>query len=97
MTVSLGTSPASEGVRYISIENFRGSGHADRLTSDGNANELEGGAGADVLDGGAGADTAAYDESAQAVTVNLGTTLLRRGDRPVAPTGPLMLPEDPPP
>ena len=41
---------------------------------------LIGGAGADTLDGGEGSDTAAYDGSAAAVTVNLGTSTATGGD-----------------
>ena len=84
MTVDLGANTASGGTAagdtLTSIETLWGSDHDDHLTGDGTANVLEGGAGANPLDGGGGTDTAAYDGSAQAVTVNLGTNTASGGD-----------------
>ncbi len=65
---------AAAGDTLTSIENLRGSAHADRLTGDANANVLEGGAGADTLNGGGGSDTASYAHSAGGVTVDLTLT-----------------------
>ena len=45
-----------------SIENLRGSAHADTLTGNGEANVLEGGGGADTLTGGGGADIFVFGE-----------------------------------
>ncbi|MEP3435859.1 MAG: Calx-beta domain-containing protein, partial [Hoeflea sp.] len=45
----------------------------DVLSGDGGDDMLEGGADADVLIGGSGIDTARYSQSAQGVTINLGT------------------------
>jgi len=45
------------GDRYMSIENLRGSNHADNLTGDQRNNTLDGGAGDDRLAGGSGTDT----------------------------------------
>lgn len=44
------------GDRFVSVENLRGSSHADRLSGDAGANVLSGLAGADVLTGRAGKD-----------------------------------------
>ena len=65
------------GDGFHSIENLRGSAHADTLTGDSGDNILEGGGGGDTLDGGDGHDTASYEsssgsESGEGVTVNLG-------------------------
>ena len=62
----------AEGDVLDSIENVRGSAHADILDGDADANVLEGGGGADRLDGGAGTDWLAYLTSDSAVRVNLG-------------------------
>ena len=72
------------GDRLTSIENLRGSAHADTLTGDGNANVLEGGGGGDTLDGGGGSDTASYEHSpggddGSGVTVDL-TLTVQTGD-----------------
>ena len=53
---------------------------ADTLMGGLGNDTLIGGAGADSIDGGEGADTAAYDGSAAAVTVNLGTSTATDGD-----------------
>ena len=53
---------------------------ADTLMGGLGNDTLIGGAGADTLDGGEGSDTAAYDGSAVAVTVNLGTKTATGGD-----------------
>ena len=53
---------------------------ADTLMGGLGNDTLIGGAGADTLDGGEGTDTAAYDGSAAAVTVNLGTSTTTGGD-----------------
>jgi Ca2+-binding RTX toxin-like protein len=45
------------GDRYLSIENLKGSNHADNLTGDQRNNMLDGGAGDDRLAGGSGSDT----------------------------------------
>ena len=53
---------------------------ADTLMGGLGNDTLIGGAGADTLDGGEGTDTAAYDGSAVAVMVNLGTNTATGGD-----------------
>ena len=63
------------GDGFHSIENLRGSAHADTLTGDGNANVLEGGAGADTLNGGDGSDTASYEHSAGNEVTGVGVTV----------------------
>jgi Ca2+-binding RTX toxin-like protein len=55
------------------IENVVGGDGADTLTGDGGDNVLTGGYGADAINGGGGNDTASYVDSAEAVTINLGT------------------------
>lgn len=62
------------------IENLVGSAFNDKLTGDAGNNRISGGAGADTLTGGAGVDTAGYENSAAAVTVNLGTNVNTGGD-----------------
>lgn len=59
VTVSLATGQASGGAgadSLVSIEEVRGSAHADVLTGDANDNVLRGNGGIDTLNGGGGAD-----------------------------------------
>ena len=73
--VSGHTGGHAAGDKLNSIENLRGSAHADTLTGDGNANVLEGGAGADTLNGGDGSDTASYAHSAGNEVTGVGVTV----------------------
>jgi Ca2+-binding RTX toxin-like protein len=66
VTVSLAVATAQatggSGLDFlVSIENLRGSAHADTLAGNSGANQLRGGAGADRLTGGAGADRFVLD------------------------------------
>jgi VCBS repeat-containing protein len=65
---------------FVSIEQIRGSVHADTITGGVGNNWIEGSAGADILDGGAGIDTLAYGSGLQGVTVNLLTGYADGGD-----------------
>lgn len=89
ITANLATGVASNGDRFVSIENLTGSANADTLTGDASANVLTGGSGNDTLTGGVGNDTlsggngtdvavftgiaANYDFSATTVTDRVGT------------------------
>ncbi len=54
------------------VDDLRGGDGADELWGGADADDLRGGAGADELRGGAGLDRVFYDESDEAVTVDLG-------------------------
>ncbi|WP_316975794.1 right-handed parallel beta-helix repeat-containing protein [Shumkonia mesophila] len=56
-----------------------GAGGTDTLYGGDGDDTLTGGTGADVLDGGAGLDTASYADSAEGVTVDLGSTAAQSG------------------
>ncbi|MEQ9143979.1 MAG: putative Ig domain-containing protein [Parvibaculaceae bacterium] len=84
-----GTGGAAQGDSYTNIENVLGSSWNDVLIGDDQANVLNGGAGNDVLRGGAGADTliggtgsdtADYQNSAIAVSIDLGLGTVAGGD-----------------
>lgn len=76
----------ASGDILASIENLRGSIHADVLTGNGGANVLIGGLGADTLDGGGGIDTADYDKSKTGVTVDLGNNVNNSGSEAAGDT-----------
>ena len=70
----------AEGDTISNVENIRGSANDDTLTGDDGDNEIEGGAGEDTIDGGDGVDTVSYENSGEAVEINLRTNRYRRGD-----------------
>ena len=71
VNASLQTGSATNGDRYVSIENLRGSDSNDTLTGAANNNILEGGLGNNTLVGGGGSDTASYAHATAGVTVSL--------------------------
>ncbi len=56
ISASLATGAATNGDRYVSIENLTGGAGGDTLTGDGLSNVLNGGGGTDTLNGGTGGD-----------------------------------------
>ena len=79
----------AQGDRLSNIENIIGSDHDDNLVGDNNDNvingqrgydTIDGGGGSDTIDGGKGKDTVSYENSSQAVNVNLATNSHSGGD-----------------
>ena len=70
----------AQGDSLVSIENIIGSDYSDSLTGDDNDNVINGGGGSDTIDGGEGVDTISYENSSQAVNINLATNTHSGGD-----------------
>ena len=80
LATATGSGGDAAGDTLSEIENVIGSAYADTLTGDGKDNELTGGLGADHLVGSGGNDTAAYRNSAVAISINLATGAASGGE-----------------
>ena len=69
----------AEGDLLDTIENLIGSDNDDTLVGSAANNTLEGGLGADSLAGGLGIDVISYENSADAVTIDLGSAAAQSG------------------
>ncbi|MDJ0716024.1 MAG: chondroitinase-B domain-containing protein [Prochloraceae cyanobacterium] len=80
LATNINTGGDAQGDTLVAIENLIGSNFGDSLVGNDGNNIIEGAGGADTIEGGLGSDTASYDDSNQAVNVNLATGINSGGD-----------------